>query len=64
MFVKNYSFKTFLGRIAGEMDLKGVTVFLVSSASEYVTGQNLVGRRLDGVVNRCPFTGRTRGRFR
>lgn len=42
VFVKNYVHKTPLGRMGGETDLKGAAVFLASSASEYITGQNLM----------------------
>jgi NAD(P)-dependent dehydrogenase (short-subunit alcohol dehydrogenase family) len=40
-FVRQYSEKTFLGRMAGDADLQGIVVFLASDASAYITGTNI-----------------------
>jgi len=40
-FVRLYSDRTFLGRLANSMDLMGIIVFLGSDASLYITGANI-----------------------
>ena len=40
-FVKRYSAKTFLGRMANETDIMGAVVFLASEASAYITGSSI-----------------------
>ena len=41
-FLKQYLYRTPLGRMAIEEDLKGAVAYLASDMSAYVTGHNLV----------------------
>jgi NAD(P)-dependent dehydrogenase (short-subunit alcohol dehydrogenase family) len=47
-FLSNYIRKVPMGRMANHDDLKGVTVFLASKASQYITGENIL---VDGGFN-------------
>ena len=41
-FLKNYTKKVPLGRLANNDDIKGVVVFLASEASSYISGENIL----------------------
>ncbi|WP_380675278.1 SDR family oxidoreductase [Salinigranum sp. GCM10025319] len=45
VFVPEYEYRTPLGRMGDETDMKGIIVYLASDASKWMTGQNIV---LDG----------------
>ena len=40
-FIKNYSYRTPLGRMADESEISGTAVFLASDEASYISGQNI-----------------------